>query len=123
VGNSQSVLLKPHDWLNEKFPLLQFVDVPVELGKGDWDVFLYRTYCTDCRKQFEERRDRKNPDALEGGIAFLETGGYTQNELRRTFDDGTGHWGCLKPVHHWFIETPVMFKLRDGVAVEVDTYK
>jgi uncharacterized membrane protein YphA (DoxX/SURF4 family) len=52
VGNSQSVLLKPHDWLNEKFPLLQFVDVPVELEKGDWDVFLYRKHCTDCRKQF-----------------------------------------------------------------------
>ncbi|GHT23043.1 hypothetical protein FACS189419_06450 [Planctomycetales bacterium] len=56
-------------------------------------------------------------------IVFLETGGYTQNELRTTFDDGIGHWGCLKPVHHWFIETPVMFKLRDGVVEEVDTYK
>ncbi|GHT41904.1 hypothetical protein FACS189443_4280 [Planctomycetales bacterium] len=123
VGSSQSVLLNPRDWIDEKFPLLQFVDIPVELGEGTWCVLLYRKSCADCRKQFERRRDRKISVEDERGIVFLETGGYTQNELKKTFDDGIGHWGCLKPVHHWFIETPVMFKLRDGVVEGVDTYK
>ncbi|GHT16437.1 hypothetical protein FACS1894189_0090 [Planctomycetales bacterium] len=96
---------------------MEHADVSADLTKGDWLVTLYGMDCTKCEKHFEEWKAKGFSES--GSVALLEITGQPKNALRSRFDDGTWHWGCLKRTNDWYVETPCVIKLENGVVKSV----
>jgi hypothetical protein len=115
IGESQAVILYPNEWLDKRFPLLEYVDVHKDIGKGKCVLIFYRTNCSKCAKHFEhlsKQNDFQNDSDVN--IVCIEIDGLPQNELRSRFDNGKWYWGNLKSVKRWFVETPTILTVENG---------
>jgi uncharacterized membrane protein YphA (DoxX/SURF4 family) len=122
IGDSQAVILYPHEWIDKKFPLLEYVDVPKDISSGKWVLILYRADCTKCEKHFVRLREQDDfQNNSDVNFACLEIDGLSQNSLRYRFDNGKWNWGSLKSMKRWFVETPTILEIEDGNVKTVIT--
>ncbi len=57
---------------------------------------------------------------LEGeNTAVLEITGTPQNDLRSHFGAGDWFWGGLKRTNSWYVGTPMILLLDDGIVRQV----
>lgn len=122
LGSSDAVILEPRDWINKPFPLLEHIHLDQDLRTGSWIVVFYGVNCSQCRKHFETWQRSGLPLAsTDHSIAVLEITGKPQNELRAQFGPGSWFWGSLHQTHTWYLETPQIVELDNGVVRQVWT--
>ncbi|MDR1964117.1 MAG: hypothetical protein LBQ50_10095 [Planctomycetaceae bacterium] len=120
VGDAKVVMLYPQEWIDKKFPLLEYTIIQADLSKGNWLVVLYGTDCTKCEKKLIYWKSNGIPVNTEGEkVALLEISGHSENALRSRFDGGPWQWGSLKQTNVWYVETPTVLKIENGIVKSV----
>ncbi|MGL6196374.1 MAG: MauE/DoxX family redox-associated membrane protein [Thermoguttaceae bacterium] len=116
VGESKVVILNPKGWLRQRFPLLDYAETDVNLAEGSWQVVLYGADCKECRTHLEEMdRDAER-------VILLEIHGQKQNPIQKSFAGSRWTWGSLDSQRDWYVETPTVVTLHDGIVVDTNSY-
>ncbi|MFP3937907.1 MAG: MauE/DoxX family redox-associated membrane protein [Phycisphaerae bacterium] len=122
-GNDREVVvLQPHDWLGKTFPLLKHIDVGDKLRSGQWEVILYHYTCPTCREEIErieQLAQMRGGWSEAGGVAVVSIPPHAPAGEEIVPDDTACLRGKLSDEHDWFVSTPVMLTLTDGVVTEV----
>jgi len=116
IPTSGIVVLEPKHWIGKQFPLFDYVNIAAPLRSGTWTVLLYHSDCTQCQAAISSLSvHRSQIGAQSGGLAFLEVPPFTKSgEI--TFP-ANSLVGQISEAREWFIVTPVMLRVRDGVVV------
>jgi uncharacterized membrane protein YphA (DoxX/SURF4 family) len=117
LAGANTRVLEPASWIGGPFPLVAFLDVDEKtkaaLETGRWLVVLYHARCAECRHLLPhlEARARKGDS---NGVQYMvvevppyASAGVTASACR---------WVTLSSVHDWFVRTPVVLVLSDGVV-------
>jgi hypothetical protein len=119
-ANASLVVLEPEKWMGRRCPLLSYADIGAELSQGRWLVVLYHHDCPRCRAGipiYEAKGRSAASDPAAPRIAFLAVPPH-----------GTPLWqfapglacrqGKLTESKEWFVATPAVVRLQDGVVQE-----
>jgi hypothetical protein len=125
VGTSNVVMLYPKDWLGQKCPVLEFTDIAANLNQGHWIVVFYGANCKKCKEHFADWKDNGFPVAKNNDeqIAMLEISGEPVNTFRQTLKTEPYIGGGLSRSKQWYIETPTVILLDEGIVKQVWTEK
>ena len=105
-------VLEPETWVGQKNPLSSFVDV--ELDAGEWIVLLHRHDCPKCQETIEELEISFGTDQANQ-IAIIEVPPYGQaHGGEKIFLQGR-----LTDDREWFVQTPVVMRIKDGIISSV----
>ena len=123
IGESRVVMLYPKEWINQKWPLSSFVEIAEDLEQGYWIVVLYGADCRSCHEHFNEWKNKGFPVPSEGDerIALLEITGNSENALKRALVAEPYIWGSLIRERQWYVETPVVLLLQEGIVRQIWT--
>ncbi len=106
-------------WANQQWPLLAHIDIADKLQSGEWVVLMYHNDCPDCRaampiyEKFYSDLRGNNVD-----MAFVEMPPYEQGELQLMPAESKVNKGRLDGAKAWYVETPVVLVLRDGIVLK-----
>ncbi|MCE5341414.1 MAG: hypothetical protein LLF92_09870 [Planctomycetaceae bacterium] len=103
----------------QTWPLLQYVDIQDKLQTGDWVVLMYHNDCPDCRQAMPIYE--KFYGDLKGNnvdMAFIEMQPYEEGELQLMPADSKVNKGRLSDIKTWYVETPVVVVVRDGLVLK-----
>jgi hypothetical protein len=117
-ANQSIVLLEPEKWVGRRCPLLKYIDVGGELSHGDWLVVLYHHDCLRCQEvvpEYEARAIAAATDQAAPRTAFIAVPPYGA-PLWRFATDSPCRQGRLNESKNWFVATPVVMRLQDGVV-------
>jgi len=113
-------VLNVKNWTaNQSWPLLEYVDIGDRIQTGDWIVFMYHNDCPDCRlaiPKYEKFYGDLKGNNVE--MAFIEMQPYEQGDKQLVPKDSKVPWGRLSSVKTWYVETPVVVVLRDGMVLK-----
>jgi hypothetical protein len=107
------IVLKPETWISKQFPLttrfVQQINIEI-LEKGNWTVILIHNDCPKCLQLISDlERTAEN-------IAIVEIpSGSTAVSLKTPFP-----YFKLDENNDWFVTTPYIVKLSDGICVSVN---
>jgi thiol-disulfide isomerase/thioredoxin len=120
MSTSTYEVLNTKNWIpNQSWPLLQYIDIGDRLKTGDWIVFMYHNDCPDCR--MDVPKYEKFYGDLKGNnvdMAFIEMQPYEQGDKQLIPKESKVPWGQLSSVKTWYVETPVVVVLRDGLVLK-----
>jgi hypothetical protein len=119
AAEGQIVLLEPDRWIGRPFPLRKFTDIGDELTRGRWVVVLHRLDCRKCQEEIP--RYQQTARAMAGDsdaprIAFIEVPPHAGNDSRLISSEGPWRVSVLRDVRRWFVTTPSVLYLTDGVV-------
>jgi len=121
-SKSRVALLRPETWLGERCPLLGVIKGIDGLDRGRWSVLLYNRGCTACLNEiatFEERAERA-AGSEASRYALVDVSGPEERILHELASPASRcALGQLSDLHDWFVKTPAILGLRDGVVVSV----
>jgi hypothetical protein len=122
-GISRAVMLYPKEWLGQKCPVLEFTEIAADLKRGRWIVVFYGAECEKCKEHFAEWKTKGFPVAKKGDeqIAMLEIYGKAENIFRQMLNNEPYIWGSLSSSKQWYVETPVVILLVEGIVQVVWT--
>jgi hypothetical protein len=117
ISGSGVVMLEPETWFGQRLPLLAHIDIGPELEHGDWLLVLYRSNCPKCHVLFSRLNEVPSNARQQAGapkLACVEIPGRSSNAPPN--DPKLPHClhGTLAADYDWFVETPVVFHLRNG---------
>ena len=112
-GSGNVVILEPESWEGQIFPLFAYVRSNVDFSTGKWLIVFYEAKCDKCKKELQELE----ADSLS--VLLLEVTGNTNNEIRHVFSTKPWFWGSLSHEKQWFIKTPTILEMNDGICVSV----
>jgi hypothetical protein len=122
IGNGAVVTLEPETWVGKRLPLLRHIDICSELAKGQWHVILYHYNCALCRQvmaRYEQIARQREQD--EPRIAFVEVPEYNESGTVFARDESVCTFGHLKTDTKWYVTTPVLIELEQGLVVNCKT--
>jgi len=105
------ILLEPETWIGKEFPLfLRFAqsDGIEVLQQGTWNVLLIHTDCPDCKKMMAGLEEKKPEN-----VAIV----VIPSRPNETMPDTSFPIFRLDTQNGWFISTPSVVKLTDGICV------
>ncbi len=107
------LVLEPHRWVGNRWPLLGYIDVGQRLASGRWTVVLFSHGCSGCD---EVMPIYESLAARPGGprVALLEVPPYEESAAGPVNSESPCLVGRLSDRRDWFVETPVVLELRDG---------
>ncbi|MCY2927556.1 MAG: hypothetical protein NT031_19375, partial [Planctomycetota bacterium] len=112
------VLLEPEKWPGKPFGLLQHIDVGQRLSRGRWVVMLFHHGCPTCAEAIPRyrrmARDLRNPEQLS--VALIEMPPHQKSESAVPPGKEGPMWGKLDGRREWFVTTPAVALLVDGVV-------
>jgi hypothetical protein len=117
-ANQSVVLLEPEKWLGRRCPLLKYIDVGGELSHGGWLVVLYHHDCPRCQEvapEYEARATAAAADPAAPRTAFIAVPPHGA-PLWQFVPDSPCRQGRLNESKNWFVATPVVMRLQDGVV-------
>jgi len=111
------ILLEPETWIGKEFPLIaRFVEPEGAeiLLTGTWQVLLVQPDCSDCHEMMAElEAHAQKPENVAVVVIPSRVGKEMQQTSFPTF--------VLDGKNEWFVSTPVVVKLSDGVCIEMGT--
>jgi hypothetical protein len=125
-GNEKSVTLEPSKWLGKEFPLLDDVVwddekiISSELKQGDWSVLLYHVDCQECQKILAELEKQSHDKSFEK-LVLIEIPRKERSLRNSQLTQNYGKSGRLRDNTEWFVQTPLLLKIRNGMVSNVDT--
>jgi hypothetical protein len=120
IGDARFVVLEPETWAGKRFPLLSYVDVSDRLASGRWSVVLYHHDCPHCQEKVPEFQRRARQESLRSGassMAMIELPPYAPAGESLVSPDSGCLTGRVSDVRDWFVETPVILTLDNGIVV------
>ena len=124
-GVGRTVLLKPEEWIGERFPLLEHIELGREradLSTGTWGIVVYSRDCPKCeaiRAVLEGLADKLIASQAAPRLAFVELSIAVPALAAAVPAWRGGVAGRLRPAHEWFVETPTVVVVRDSVVRRV----
>ncbi len=124
-GTSNAVILNPVEWLNQDWPILDFVETDKNLRSGRWVIILYGADCHQCHQYVMAWKNSQFPVSERQGerVLMLEMSGNPENEFKKTLATEPFLWGNLSYDKQWYVKTPVVLLLQDGVVERIWTKK
>lgn len=109
-------VIEPETWVGKELPILEHIDIAETLKKGTWLVLLSHYDCPDCGRvipQYEQMaRDLAgNEDFLR--IAMIAVPPYGRAPISPNTPCTLGK---LAETKEWFVTTPAVALLKDGLA-------
>jgi hypothetical protein len=120
LGNNRFVVLEPETWAGKRFPLLPHIDVADRFAKGRWTVVLYRHDCPHCQERLPQYEREAREEGLRRGItsmAMIELPPYASADESLVPADTACLTGKVSDIRDWFVETPAVITLNDGVVM------
>ncbi|MCK5600272.1 hypothetical protein KAR91_00195 [Candidatus Pacearchaeota archaeon] len=115
-------ILEPETWVGKELPILEQIDIKDKISKGNWLVMLYHHDCPSCAEAIPKieqmARDLEgNEDFLR--VALIEVPPYEQFSSAPTIQDGPCLLGRLDTSKEWFVTTPALVLLVDGITKNI----
>ncbi|MCI0332051.1 MAG: peroxiredoxin family protein [Planctomycetes bacterium] len=113
IGNGKLVVLKPTEWINQKFPLDNVILPQTNVGNGKWVVLLYHHNCPKCQQvlpRYEQYADEIAKRGVNTNVMLLEIPPF--GELLHGV--GPALYARLSTDTEWFVQSPVEIQLSDG---------
>jgi len=112
-------VLEPDTWLGKKLPIFEAISIGDRLEKGNWVILFYHHDCPDCKKIIPEYERMTwnfliNKSPVQ--IAFIEVPPYGPTEIS---EDTTCVAGRLTNAREWFVSTPTVVLMVDGIVKTV----
>jgi hypothetical protein len=115
VGDSNVVILNPGGWIGKQLPLIRFIDIDQDLARGHWMIVLYRHDCPRCQEAIDElpqiARQMGSPR-----VAIIAMPPHGSSSPRLVCADMVSAHGVLRDPVEWFVETPLILSLEDGIV-------
>jgi len=111
-------VLVPGDWVGHEMPLLDHIDVGDELRRGEWILLLYRHDCPQCQQVLATIADRHPPDACR--VCAVQVPPYGPESQHGVLSGRSLLRGRLNDKRNWFVPTPVLISLSDGMVKQVN---
>ncbi|MCY2929460.1 MAG: hypothetical protein NTV86_08185 [Planctomycetota bacterium] len=117
-GPGRMVLLRPQEWPGKGFPLLTHMEGGGELARGRWVVMLFRKNCLSCREAMPRYRTmaRAIRQRYGAGMAMVELARPEPGSRPRGADADGVVWLELDPGREWFVTSPTVAVLSEGVV-------
>ena len=125
IGDHKRVMLEPDDWPGKRFILLKYIDVGDELRAGNWTVVLFDHDCPGCDEPISKyvRLAREGKAGL-GRLALIQVPPYAPASWIAKLGRSTCLFGKLTDKLYWYVWTPAIVILKDGMVAEVlDSHK
>ncbi|MEI7836705.1 MAG: MauE/DoxX family redox-associated membrane protein [Planctomycetota bacterium] len=118
VGESRIVLLEPETWPGQRFPLLAHIDIGEKLSRGRWVVMLFNRGCSGCAEALPRYRQMAKDWGDRSGVAvaLVELPRHGESGKAQPGQDTGPVWGRLDDRQDWFVTTPTVVLLVDGVV-------
>ncbi|MEX2167715.1 MAG: MauE/DoxX family redox-associated membrane protein [Pirellulales bacterium] len=114
-SNAKLVVLKPTEWINQKFPLNDEMSPKIDVSDGESVVLLYHHDCSKCRDALPRYEQLAGEMAKRGDTAqvlLLEVPPYGM-----ALDHiGLATRARLSADRQWFVQAPVEIQLWDGMV-------
>jgi hypothetical protein len=112
-------VIEPENWKGRKLPILNQIDIGMQLEDGNWIVLLYRHNCPDCeetKRMYEQISD--DLQSIEGylRIALIEVPPWGTKLISK---NDSFIIGQLVDTKKWFVTIPTVILLRDGKVEQV----
>jgi hypothetical protein len=118
IGSGKSVVLEPENWVGKPLPLLRYIDLGNQLTSGRWVVVLYRHDCPHCQRTVPQCAAHARELAARTGtrVALVEMPPYAESPAWLGDGISTCVLGRLSDSRLWFVRTPVILTVEDGVV-------
>ena len=118
-GGDRVIWLDPVEWVGKKFDLMKHIDIDADLSRGLWTVVLYHHDCPRCQEAISgyellARRRSDRPDVPR--IALVEVPPYAGTGEGPVRDTSACVIGRLRGSNEWFVQTPAVISLREGIV-------
>jgi len=106
--------------VEQQWEMLRYIDIADQLRSGFVVVLLYHYDCPICKVAIP-LYSQANNDYSDSGLqfAFIEIPPFGKDEESPVPKDTACLTGALDDTQQWFIESPLVALLRDGLAVKV----
>ena len=114
IDRRTAIMLEPTSWIDKKFPLISRFAEPEGseiLLTGTWSVILVQPGCSECEQMLAELEEEKPENTA---IVVIPSG--NMEDVKQTAFPTF----VLDERSDWFVLTPVMIKLVDGICVEIE---
>jgi len=119
-------IVEPHSWLGKPWPLLPHIFTSEHLATGEWTAVLFHHDCPNCRKiidGFQNVDKAASPLFSKHGekIMLVEVPPYAGTPLNEgSFGEQQIAFGRLSNKLDWFIQTPLVLRVKDGIVTSLD---
>jgi hypothetical protein len=104
------IVLDPEAWIGSELPIADFIQPSVPLRGAQYLLVLYRENCAQCRQLIGElMRERANMPVLLVGVP------PRIGQPRPSPENWV--WAGLDPSKNWFVETPTLLTISDGIVI------
>ena len=131
MDQNDLIVLEPEKWIGKRCPLLPYIedaprqvkpderDLHERLAENAWIVVLYHVGCPSCQEvipEYEELARKSGEDAHRPRVALIEVPAYGEAKSERLPSDVPWVLGRLSTQKEWFVETPAVLLLRNGLV-------
>lgn len=110
VYGSNTITLKPEQWLHQDFSLSQYTNIKNHLDQGIWLVLLHTHTCSSCQESvrlYRELAVEFAPHKTAPKIAMIELPPYESQQTAENPDDPV-LYGKLDKSRQWKIRSPAL---------------
>lgn len=121
-GEGSLVVLLPEEWNGKPFPLAEHIDVGQRLSTGQWVLVFYHPGCPECEELIQWFRTSALVDsgsAARQPVAFIEVPESGELTKKLSLPAGVCLFGKLDNSREWFVSTPAILAVKDGMVEEV----
>ena len=115
-----AVVLEPDTWTGQPLPILEHVDIPTALDEGRWTLVLYRNACGGCTEEVPRHERQADEWAAAGRderVALVSVPPHAAAADDLPSGASAAVVGRLDDRRDWFVRTPTVVRLVDGVVV------
>ncbi|MDR2441661.1 MAG: DoxX family protein [Planctomycetaceae bacterium] len=108
--NEKSVILEPSKWIGKELPLLQFLE-RTDIDKiltNNQNIVLFRFDCEECKQMIEKIQDKNH-------YVFIAIPPEQNNVALFSLTE----YLTLPDKYEWWIETPIVLTLENGIVKKV----
>jgi hypothetical protein len=112
-SSSDTIFVQPSKWLGKRCPILSLIDLGPRLAVGDWAIVFYRRDCETCRSELPSLLAEASAATAMKWV-FVEVppvGGDIPDLIPPSFKKG-----FVAPGPRWFMQTPAVVCLKDGMV-------
>jgi hypothetical protein len=124
--DSHPSIINPDEWTGKTFPWMsdiQFNSSVNDLMVGRWTLIFYNQECSDCQESVPELLRTVLSDSLSR-VALVEVPPYGHRiELPAAMwpkDVSRVSFCRLRETRDWFVRTPSLMALRDGIGIPLN---
>ncbi len=119
LDDTHIIVLEPKTWVGQTFPLTKHINIHDNLKIGQWTVLLYHNDCPQCHevirffKQHVAGLSNRNETRK---IALIEMPPHRNLYSNPTLFNSPIIFGRLRDDFRWFVSTPVIIQINNGVV-------